>query len=393
MKKYGKYAIFVFSFLVCVSFYTPVFASFFQAAHRLTNSQITTLFACASLATFLFEIPTGILGDKIGERKSLMIGSGLTAVSTWLFIVGSTPLLYIGEIIFGISSTFFSGPFDAMLYHYCERYENEEEYSKIVSRSYSLQWLALCVSFMGCSLLSASGNLAVPFYATLAVNILLVITAVFLPNIEKQRDKKPNDILRSAVRDIVQNGDLRRSCLLNASFLMLLVCGYQLLQPYLADSGMQASYNGWMYCAAALLGSCGSFFFEKVQKIFRSKRRILLVCILMISGCFFGLANVTGMALIFALVCCYRLIWGVTSPMFSYMVNSSISDDAHRDTVFSVISLISNLFSSVFLFLLGFFDLSSKSNYWLLGVVALLFTMIIFLSRDNKSGADMKHAS
>ena len=384
MRKHGKFAIFCFSFLVCVSFYTPVFAAFFQAAHKLTNSQITTLFACASLATFLFEIPTGMFGDKVGERASLIIGSGLTAVSTLLFIVGSTPLLYVGEIIFGISSTFFSGPFDAMLYYYCEKFENKEDYSKIVSRSYSLQWLALCVSCMGCSLLSASGNLAVPFYATLAVNVLLVIAAVFLPRIEKQRDKKPNIILRSAVCDIAKNGDLRRSCLLNASFLMLLVCGYQLLQPYLADSGMQASYNGWMYCAAALLGSCGSFFFERLQRMFRGKRTTLLVCILLISGCFFGLANVTSVAMIFVLVCCYRLIWGVTSPMFSYMVNNSISDDEHRDTVFSVISLISNLFSSLFLFLLGFANISSRSNYWLLGTVALLLTMIIWSVRNNK---------
>ena len=383
MEKYRKYVIFCFSFLVCVSFYTPVFASFFQAVHRLTNSQITTLFACASLATFLFEIPTGMFGDRVGERASLIIGSGLTAVSTLLFIVGSTPLLYIGEIIFGISSTFFSGPFDAMLYHYCERFENKEDYSKILSRSYSLQWLALCVSFMGCSLLSASGNLEVPFYATLAVNVLLVITALFLPRIEKQRNKKPDRILRSAVRDIAQNGELRNNCLLNASFTMLLVCGYQLLQPYLADSGMKASYNGWMYCAAALLASCGSFFFEKLQRLSGSKRTTLLVCILLISGCFFGLANVSSVALIFLLVCCYRLVWGVTSPMFSYMVNNSISADEYRDTIFSMISLISNLLSSAFLFLLGFADLSSKANYWLLGTVALLFAMMILSGRNN----------
>lgn len=385
MIKQGKFRILCFSFLVCVSFYTPVFASFFQLTHKLTNSQITTMFACGSLATFLFEIPTGMFGDKVGERESLIIGSGLTAVSTLLFIVGSTPLLYIGEIIFGISSTFFSGPFDAMLYHYCERYETKENYSKIVSRSYSLQWLALCVSFLGCSLLSTSGNLAVPFFATLAVNVVLVINAIFLPPIEKQRNEKPNIILRSAVCDIVRNGELRKNCLLSASFTMLLVCGYQLLQPYLADSGIQASYNGWIYCVAALLASCGSFFFEKLQRISGSKRTTLLVCILLISGCFFGLANVSGAALIFVLVCCYRLVWGITSPMFSCMVNNSISSDEYRDTVFSVISLISNLLSSAFLFLLGFAGLSSKVNYWLLGTVALLFTIIIFLNRSNEA--------
>lgn len=378
MMKYGKNRIFCFSFLMCISFYTPVFASFFQAVHTLTNSQITTLFACGSLATFLFEIPTGMFGDRVGERESLIVGSALTAVSTLLFIVGSTPLLYIGEIIFGIGSTFFSGPFDAMMYHYCEAYEDKENYSRIVSRSYSLQWLALCVSFMGCSLLSALGNLAIPFYATLAANLLTFVAAFFLPEIEKNRKAEPNSIFRAAVHEIAGNGELRKNCLLNASFSMLLVCGYQLLQPYLAESGIQISNNGLLYCVAALLASSGSFFFDKLQKAFRNRRTVLLCCIVLISGCFFGLAKVSGAFLIFLFVCCYRLIWGVTSPMFSYMVNKSIPEDEYRDTIFSIISLLSNLFCSVFLFLLGILDLNSKNNYCLLGIIALLFLAIVF---------------
>lgn len=378
MLKNGKKAIFLFSFLMCVSFYTPVFASFFQAAHKLTNSQITTLFACASLATFLFEIPTGMFGDRIGERESLIVGSALTAVSTLLFIVGSTPLLYVGEIIFGIGSTFFSGPFDAMMYHYCEAYEDKHDYSKIVSRSYSLQWLALCVSFMGCSLLSSFGDLTVPFYATLAANLLTCVAAFFLPEIKKNCKAETNMIFRAAIHEITENGELRKNCLLNASFSMLLVCGYQLLQPYLAESGMQVSNNGLLYCVAALWASCGSFFFDKLQKAFQNKRMVLRCCILLISGCFFGLAKASGVYLIFVFVCCYRLIWGVTSPMFSYMVNNSISGDEYRDTIFSIISLLSNLFSSVFLFLLGILGLNSKYNYCLLGIIALLFLAIVF---------------
>ena len=94
--------ILLFSFLMCISFYTPVFASFFQATNRLNANQITGLFACGSLAIFLFEVPTGLLGDTIGEKKSLILGSGLTATSTLIFIYGDTPVLYVGEIIFGI---------------------------------------------------------------------------------------------------------------------------------------------------------------------------------------------------------------------------------------------------------------------------------------------------
>lgn len=384
MTQQRKKVIYFFSFAMCLSFYTPVFATFFQAAHKFTSSQITLLFACNSMVICLFEIPTGLLGDKIGERESLIIGSVLTCVSTLLFIVGNTPLIYIGEIIFGIGSTFFSGPFDALLYQYCEATENKANYSKIVSRSYSLQWLALCVSFMGCSLLSRSGNLTLPFYATLAANFFTCIIAFFIPKVEKDRSKKAYTIFRLAVYEIVKNRELRSNFLLNVLFSMILVCGYQLLQPYLADSGMQTSYNGFLYCVAALLASCGSFIFDKLQKVSQHKGTMLFLSILLIAGCFFGLAKASSIFLIFLFVCCYRLIWGITSPMFSYMVNSSIPADEYRDTIFSLISLSSNLFTSLLLFFFGVIGLNSTFTYSMLGLTALLFSMIVLWVRKNK---------
>lgn len=292
------------------------------------------LFACGSLATFLFEIPTGLLGDKLGERFSLVLGSALTALATFLFIVGSVPLLFLGEFIFGLGATFFSGPFDALLYQFCKQTNTcEEEYSKVVSRSYSFQWLALCVSFLGCSVFSMYGSLSIPFYATLVVN-LLTIAAFFLPDVPKVRNASISSNFVNALRAVTGNSELRRSCLLNAVLSMLLVCGYQLLQPYLAKSGIQASYNGIVYCFAALCASGGSFFFEKLQKILQSKNTMALLALVLISGCFFGLSHASGVTLIFLLICCYRLIWGVTSPMFSFLVNKNIPKDEYRDTVF-----------------------------------------------------------
>ena len=373
-------SILIFSFLMCVSFYTPIFASFFQTAYGFSGSQITIQFACGSLATFLFEIPTGLLGDKIGERESLLIGSGLTAVSTLLFLTGNTQLVYIGEVIFGMGSTFFSGPFDAMLFQYCKNLNGLEDYSKIVSKSYSLQWLALCISFLGCSFLSRFGNLAIPFYATLIANILAVVSAFYLPKIKKNRNNQPLAILSSALNALGRNKVLRNVCWLNACFTMLLVCGYQLLQPYLAVSEINRSYNGVVYCIAALLASCGSSCFAKVQKIRISKGAFLGICLVLISGCYCGLAVANNVLAIVTLICGYRLIWGITSPMFSYMVNNCIPTDEYRDTIFSIISLMSNLMGSVFLVLIGIIDLPVYVNYYILAVIVVVLCAYILIS-------------
>ena len=64
---------------------------------------------------------------------------------------------------------------------------------------------------------------------------------------------------------------------------------------------------------------------------------------------------------IFLLVSGYRLIWGVTSPMFASMINESIEKDDYRNTVFSMISLVCNLGSSVLLF--GFTIMNVNVKY------------------------------
>lgn len=382
MIRLRRNVILFFSFFMSVSFYFPVFASFFQTIHNFTSAQITTLFACGSLSIFLFEIPTGLLGDKIGERESLMLGAGFTSISTLLFLIGNTPLIYIGEIIFGIGSTFYSGAFDSLLYQY---YSNNEEaiYSKMVSKCYSLQWLSLSFSFLGCSLLSLTGNLNLPFYATLAANTLAFILAFFLPIIKKERKTNTVAIFTSAIHVIVNNSNLRKACSLNVILSVLFVSGYQLLQPYLTISGIPTTYNGIIYCIAAFLASLGASIFEKTDKIF-SKNKLLSICIILITGCFWSLAGFKEANLIIIVICFYRFIMGIFSPTISYLMNICIPSDEYRSTIFSISSLASNFLSSSILFLLGFLKINPRSNYHLLALIGL-FCYCVYIMRIRKT--------
>ena len=373
--------LFLFSFLLSVNFYTPVFASFFQVVHQLTSSEITLLFACASFSTFVFEIPTGLIGDRIGERTALMIGAGLTALSTFLFLVGNFPLLYIGEIIFAAGSTFFSGPFEALVYKYCMSSGNADYYSKTISKVYSLQWFALCFSFIGCFLLTNIGGVSAPFYATLVFNVLTFLVAFAIPNLKGGNDNHPLTILGKSVHSILKKRNLGKVCLLDALVTMLLVCGYQILQNYLAESNFQMQYNGLLYFVAALVASCGSLFFDRLQTMIKSKRILAILCLALLAVCFFGLSAISNILGIILFVCGYRLVWGITSPMFAYLVNMCIQSDEYRDTVFSIISLITNLLGSVLLFIFGAVGLEARYNYVLLGIVAIALVVILFFTK------------
>ncbi len=234
MIKLSKGILFLFSFFMTMNFCTPVFGAFFQLEHGFSESQITSLFAVFSFTVFIFEIPTGLLGDRIGEKKSLIIGAMLTGISTILFLIGNTAFIYIGEAIFGIGSTFYSGAFESLVYKYCKSSDNNLNYNKIVSETYALQWIALSFSFVGCFVFTTYGNIRWPFIATLISNIFLYMIAHFLPVTQKENKKNIStfSIIKGFINDICSNKQLRIMCLLNVFCSMILVSGYQLLQAY-----------------------------------------------------------------------------------------------------------------------------------------------------------------
>lgn len=366
-----KWLIYLLSFFMTINFTTPVFASFCQLKYGLNSAQITGLFAVYSLSVFLLEIPTGILSDKVGENKSLIIGAAFTAIAMFLFIEGTTVLLYVGEFVLGLGSTFFSGPFDSIIYKYCKDSKNNLDFDEVVSKSYSLQWIALCFSFLGCFVIMKKGELVHVFWITFVSNIILLIIACLLPSISAEVKNNTNDIVKKYFFEIISNRKLLLICLLNVCFSMILVTGYQILQTYLLSSSVSNKYNGVLYFIAAVFASSGAYFYKKLKSIFKFEKILISVCLALLAVCMFGLGLISRVLLIFVFICIYRLVWGITSPMFSSLVNQNIEDDSFRNTAFSIISLGCNLGSSVLLFLFSTINMSAEQEYIILGILCL----------------------
>ena len=58
----------------------------------------------------VFEIPTGVVADSYSRRLSILIGVGLTGAA--LVLIGLTEsfaLLLVGQVVWGLGTTFTSG--------------------------------------------------------------------------------------------------------------------------------------------------------------------------------------------------------------------------------------------------------------------------------------------
>lgn len=384
-----KKSILYFSFFTSLCFYTPVFAAYFQNVHKMSNHQITLLFAIFSFATFLSEIPAGIIGDRIGEKTSLVISSIFVCLSTIFFLIGNYFLVFVGEILFAISGAFRSGAFESLIYQYCNGTKDKGNYNQLISKIYSIQWIALCFSFAGCSLLSASLSMEWAFYSTLIANVITLIFTFSLPQIERERKKKSIEILSTCLKTIKDKKEVQKVIFYNSFCTTILISGYHIFQPYLNEIKIENSYNGILYFLGAICASYGSFIFRKLSEKMTSKS-MLFLCIILLEIAMFGLLKTSSYVLIIAvLIGIYRLAWGITSPLLVSMANECIESNDYRDTFFSIISMFSSILNAFVLGAFGFFHLTMKSSYLVLGIGIFLFGSAIFfdLFRVNKHTA------
>ncbi|MGP1455245.1 MAG: MFS transporter [Treponema sp.] len=114
---------FVSSFFNSLVFFAPV-AILVRTRCGITLSQFFILQALLSFGIFLFEVPCGMVTDKIGYRSSIIISQVLLCITRILFLVGGSFLLFIIEaVIEALSISFISGTTEAYRY---DMYEQEE---------------------------------------------------------------------------------------------------------------------------------------------------------------------------------------------------------------------------------------------------------------------------
>ena len=80
-----------------------------------TIAKVGILFGAMKISTFIFEVPTGIIADTYGRKKSILFAYALSGVSALIYFTNTDFfMLLLGSLIAGIALTFISGAFEAL---------------------------------------------------------------------------------------------------------------------------------------------------------------------------------------------------------------------------------------------------------------------------------------
>jgi len=96
-----------------------VFLILFFLEKGLSFFAIGTLYAAREIIVNLFEIPSGVIADSFGRRRTMILAFGFYIISFVIFFFSETYAWFlVAMFVFSLGEAFRSGNHKAMIYHY-----------------------------------------------------------------------------------------------------------------------------------------------------------------------------------------------------------------------------------------------------------------------------------
>ncbi len=199
-----------FNFFTDFKLYSPVAIIYFS---QVTGSFALgmSIFSVAMVASAFFEIPTGVLSDRLGRRRTLIFGALAAALCSVFYAVGgSFWVLVIGAIFEGLSRSFYSGNNDALLHDTLEETRHEHEYAEYLGKISSMFQVALAASAVLGGIL-ASWSFPLIMWLSVIPQLCCVVLSFHIrePKIHSAMSGNIFQHLRMAVKKFRENKQLR----------------------------------------------------------------------------------------------------------------------------------------------------------------------------------------
>jgi predicted MFS family arabinose efflux permease len=337
----------VYRFLSTSYLFMPVLVKFFQG-RGLDFTEIALLNSVYALTAIVFEVPTGVLADRFGRRRAMILGALMMAAGCLVDYRGEGFWTFaLGEGLLALGMTLTSGADSAYLFDLLRSAGREHEYRR-------REGSATAAKLIGTAAALALGGfigrraMAGTYLATALVCTTAAFVAFALRERPYEREVEVGFLrqIAAAARAVVTEGPLRFAVFFSVLVFTLLRMGLYLYPAYLDAAHLDV---GWVGVVLAVLWLAGAFGAQRIEAIRRTFGESSLVwgLPLVVAGSYALLGRwftVWGIGLLAVQSVCN----GVYSPFSKELLNREIRDSGQRATVLSVESMARRLVFGAF---------------------------------------------
>ncbi len=353
---------YVFRLLATSYLYVPIFM-LFQVSRGLTFFESLLLGGIFSAVVIAVEVPTGVFADRVGRRRSMMLGA-LAMVASCLLATQahSFATFAVAESLGALSIALCSGADSAYLFDFLREHDRVHEYDRVESTASAWHLMGSAVAFAGGGML-ARIDLALPYLVTAGVAAIAAVVASQLHDDRPVADQRipASMVMRSwgsqvaaALGEVTRNPRLAWIVGYSAVVFVLLRATVYLYQPYLEERGLGPVSIGLLFAGVYVIASLVAYRTYRLRRRFGDE--VMLWAVLaVLAVTFVGLAGAGRGPWMFALLVVQAIANGIYSPLTKPLLNAEISDSRRRAAVLSVDSMARRAAMGLFAPLVGLY--------------------------------------
>ena len=121
----------------------------FYTERGLTASEILIVLMFWSGAVLVGEIPTGVIADRFGAKKSFLIGTSIKIVSMVILLFAHEPwVFFFYSFVNGFSVTFFSGADEALIYDSLKETGDQNQMDQAMGKIQSAGFISMIIAVL-----------------------------------------------------------------------------------------------------------------------------------------------------------------------------------------------------------------------------------------------------
>jgi hypothetical protein len=324
-----------------LNFFGLIF-SLFLKENNLTFMSISIIFMTRSIVKVIFEFPSGIVGDYLGRKKTVMLGLIISSSSYLLYQLVNPSYYIVVVVIEVIGYTLISGSLDAMFFEAIPK-GDEEKYSALYSLFYRV---SIAISAILTGIIAQNLGYSVCFYLSFFTCIisLIIILCIKDHNTDKFNPINPLSCIKYIFSSKAVGFFIGLGIIIDIVHIPLEDYYSLLLNSY----GFSVKTTGYIYTVGLLFGALATFILAPYikKKISSNKIIVIIPYILLLVDLIFVYSGGIG-TIIFSVLS--TLFFSMYSAYKFSLLNLAISD-SYRSSVLSFISftigfsgIISNL--------------------------------------------------
>lgn len=368
-----------FNFSLDFRLYAPVAIIYFAF---VTGSYLQgmSIFALSTIAVSLCEVPTGILSDHVGRKRTIILGSLFSITGVILFAAANGFLmLALGGISGGVAAAFFSGNNNALLYDTLQSKSLEQEYHEYLGRTNSMFQQALGISALLGGILAQWSFRWLMWLSVIPQVVCLFLSFGFIETVSPEVRQKENYLqhLKKALIQFKTNNKLRKLGLASMLNFSVGEATYQFQSAF-----FQSLWPLWAIGAAKTISNFGaaiSFHFSG-RAIKKWGEYPLLIFSKLVCRVMYCIALIFPSVVSPVLISSNSLFFGVSVVADNTLLQRQFTD-RQRATMGSLVSLGTSIAFALFSLTLGYLaDCTSPLIALLISQVFMFLPIFLYIS-------------